>query len=149
MEWYRREGLVKFQAPCRIMVCGASGSGKTYITKQLLEHADGMFSEPTKKLIVCYDTWQPMFDDMRAKLDITFHQGLPDEDLFNEWSNIIQHKILVIDDCLAEGADSPALMKMFCVKKLHASVPVDSSLTNDALFSTSIYMQSKYWMTYP
>lgn len=121
---------MKFQAPCRIMVCGASGSGKTYITKQLLEHADGMFSEPPKKLIVCYDTWQPMFDDMRKTLDITFHRGLPDEDQFNEWSNMKDHKILVIDDCLAEGAESPALMKMFCIKSHHANFSVLFLLQN-------------------
>lgn len=78
--------------------------------------SDGMFSEPPKKLIVCYDTWQPMFDDLRKNLDITFHQGLPDEDQFNAWATITDHKILVIDDCLAEGANSPALMKMFCIK---------------------------------
>lgn len=107
------------------MVCGASGSGKTFLTKRILENASGMFSESPKKIILCYDTWQPMFEELRRNLkEITFHQGLPNEDQFNEWGEIDGHKLLVIDDCMAEGVDSPHLMKMFCVKSHHQNITV-------------------------
>lgn len=120
-----RESLVRFQSPCRIMVCGASGSGKTFLTKQILEHANGMFSEVTKKVILCYNAWQPMFDELRRSMnEITFHQGLPNEDQFNEWGEIDGHKLLVIDDCMTEGANSLHLMNMFCVKSHHRNFTV-------------------------
>lgn len=124
MEWYRRESLVRFQSPCRIMICGASMSGKTFLAKRILENANGMFSESPVKIILCYDTWQPMFDDLRKTLDITFHQGLPDEDQFSIWSSVDGHKLMLIDDCMAEGVESPDLMKMFCVKSHHANFSV-------------------------
>lgn len=66
-----------------------------------------------------------MFDQLRHSLkEITFHQGLPNEDQFEEWGEIPGHKLLVIDDCMAEGVDSPHLMKMFCVKSHHQNFTV-------------------------
>jgi len=124
-EWWKKESLVKFNSPTTIMVCGPTGSGKTYLTKQILEHADGMFSEKPSKIIICYNSWQPIFDELRTKLEkITFHQGLPNDETFTEWTEIDGHKILVIDDCMAEGSNSSELQKMFCVNSHHNSITV-------------------------
>lgn len=85
------------------------------MTKQILEHADGMFSEPQKKITYCYDTWRSMYDQLRQNLkEITFHKGIPDEDQFNEWGTIHSHKLLILDDCLLEASNSEYLMNMFC-----------------------------------
>ena len=123
--WWQKESLVKFPSPTTIMVCGPTGSGKTFLTKQILENADGMFMEKPCKIIICYDTWQPMFDQLMTNLkEVTFHQGLPNEEQFREWSDIDGHKILVVDDCMAEGVNSTDLMKMFCVSSHHNNITV-------------------------
>lgn len=98
---------------CRIMVAGPSVSGKTRITKQILESADSMFREPVKTKIICYDTWQPMFDELQGKMDISFHKGLPNEEQFEDWSSTEGHTILVIDDCMSQRVNSSDLEKMF------------------------------------
>jgi len=96
-KWWTKESLVKFQSPSTIMICGPTGSSKTYLNKQMLQHTDGTFNEPPSKIIFCYDTWQSMFDELKQDLiEITFHQGLPNEEQFKEWSDVDGHKLLVI-----------------------------------------------------
>lgn len=41
--WWERESLVPFEYPTSIFIVGVSGSGKSYLTRQILQHADGMF----------------------------------------------------------------------------------------------------------
>jgi len=130
-EWWEKESLVKFNSPATIMVCGPTGSGKTYLTKQILEHAHGMFSEKPSKIIICYNSWQPMFDELRTNLEeVTFHQGLPNDETFTEWAKIDGHKILAIDDCMVEGSNSVELMNMFCVKSHHNNISILFLLQN-------------------
>jgi len=107
------------------MVCAPTGGGKTFLTKHILGNANGMFTEPPSKIIVCYDTWQPMFDELKRNLqEITFHQGIPDEEQFKEWGEVNGHKVLVIDDYMVEGVDNANLMKVFCVGSHHNNITV-------------------------
>lgn len=50
--WWERESLVKFQSPTSIFIVAPSGGGKTELTRQILEHADGMFKIPPLIFIV-------------------------------------------------------------------------------------------------
>lgn len=43
--WWERESLVPFESPTSIFIVGVSGSGKSYLTRQILQHADGMFKK--------------------------------------------------------------------------------------------------------
>jgi len=52
-KWWLKGSLVKIQTPTTIMICGPTGSHKTYLTKQILEHANGMFEEIPSKIIIC------------------------------------------------------------------------------------------------
>lgn len=124
-KWWLKESLIKFHSPTTIMVCGPSGSGKTYLTKTILQNEKGMFTTPTSKIIVCYDTWQSMFEVLKFKMEnIIFHHGLPNEEKFQEWGDMDGHKLVVIDDCMADGVDSPHLMKMFCVSSHHKNISI-------------------------
>ena len=93
--------------------------------RKLYKNASFNGENHTCKIIICYDTWQPMFDQLMTNLkEVTFHQGLPNEEQFREWSDIDGHKILVVDDCMAEGVNSTDLMKMFCVSSHHNNITV-------------------------
>jgi len=66
-----------------------------------------------------------MFDDLKINLiEVTFHRGLPNEEQFKEWTDIVGHKLLVIDDCMTEGVNSMEIMKMFCVNSHHNNISV-------------------------
>ena len=134
-KWWLKESLVKFQSPTTIMVCGPSGSGKTFLTKRIIDNEEGMFTSPCSKIIICFEAWQPMFDQLKhEKSGIIFHQGLPTGERFEEWGEIDGHKLIVIDDCMAEGVDSPQLMKMFCISSHHKNMSVIFLIQNFFLF---------------
>lgn len=48
--WWERESIVKFQSPTSIFIVAPSGGGKTELTRQILEHADGMFKIPPSNI---------------------------------------------------------------------------------------------------
>lgn len=124
-EWWNKDSLVKFVSPTMILIAGSSGSGKTYLTKQILENADGMFEVPPSKIFFCYTAWQPMYDEMKQSIKvITFHHTLPSGDTLEEWCSLEGHKIIVIDDLLIDGCDSTDILKMFCIGSHHNNVSI-------------------------
>lgn len=56
----KKESLVPFEAPTSIFVVGMSGSDKSYLTRQILQHANGMFQKPTVRILFCYGVWQDL-----------------------------------------------------------------------------------------
>lgn len=92
--WWKKESLVPFEAPTSIFIVGMSGSGKSYLTRQILQHAIGMFKQPTVQILFCYGVWQDLYDQMNKEIPfIEFHQGLPSSDEIYEWGAIEGHKI--------------------------------------------------------
>lgn len=49
--WWNKQSLVPLEAPTSIFVMGVSGSGKSYFTREILKHADGMFKEPVVRIM--------------------------------------------------------------------------------------------------
>lgn len=84
--WWKKESLVPFEAPTSIFVVGMSGSGKSYLTRQILQHANGMFKKPTVRILFCYGVWQDLYNQMNKEIPlIEFYQGLPSSDEIYEW----------------------------------------------------------------
>lgn len=124
-EWWVKESLVKFNSPTCILMVGGSGSGKTYLTRQILENADGMFEDPPSNMFICYSAWQKAYDEMKNNTKtLTFHHMLPDGDRLQDWSSMDGHKIIVIDDLLIDGCDNTDLLKMFCIGSHHNNVTI-------------------------
>ena len=48
--WYEEESLLKFVTPCTIGLIGMSNCGKSTYIKKMLEQADGVFTEPPKRV---------------------------------------------------------------------------------------------------
>jgi len=118
INWWERESLVKFECPTSIIVCGPTGIGKTILVKQILENAEGMFKVPPFKILYCYEIWQDIFDHMRKTIhNISFHQGLPDEQELN--INNGKHSVCILDDLMTEAVDSIFVERLFCVGVHH------------------------------
>ena len=52
--WWDKENLVPLKAPTSIFVVGVSGSGKGYLTREILKHADGMLKKTVGRVMFCY-----------------------------------------------------------------------------------------------
>ncbi|VDI01124.1 Hypothetical predicted protein [Mytilus galloprovincialis] len=128
---WKKESLLKYQSPTSIFIVGASNSGKTVYTKNMLEHADEMFQKPPTKIYYCFSVWQPIYDEMKTNIkNIEFHKGLPEMDILSEWGAHKGHKILVLDDLMMDSADSSELVHLMCVGSHHHQITVIYILQN-------------------
>lgn len=86
----------KFRAPCRIIIAGQSQSGKTvWCTKLLLNH-EQLVEPPFSRIIFCYASYQPIYDELKTVHNVEFIQGIP-RDLLDNSENF-ENACLVIDD---------------------------------------------------
>lgn len=129
--WWERESLLKFESPTSIFIAAPSGTGKTVFTKNILQHADGMFKNPPKQIYYCYTIWQPIYTEMQKDIqNISFFQGLPSMADLRDWGQEEGHKILVLDDLMMQGAESSELLHMMCVGSHHTNFTVIFLLQN-------------------
>lgn len=139
--WWKKESLVPFETPTSIFVVGMSGSGKSYLTRQILQHANGMFKKPTVRILFCYGVWQDLYDRMNKEIPfIEFYQGLPSSDEIYEFGLIEGHKILVLDDLMIDAADKVEMAHLLCVGSHHYNITVIHLLQN--IFHKGIAMRT-------
>lgn len=130
-EWWEKESLIKFESPTSIFLCGPSNSGKSFLAKNILKHADGMFKIPPTKIFFCYTVYQSLYDEMKKEIpNIEFHQGLPSMETLTEWGVMKGHKIVVLDDLMMDAADSSEIVHLMCVGSHHQKITVIHILQN-------------------
>ena len=63
-----------------MIVSGATMSGKTKWVKRLLAQKENMMIPVPKKVLFCYQYWQPSYTEMlKAMPEIIIHQGMPSD----------------------------------------------------------------------
>ena len=90
----------KIDAPACIMISGMTASGKTQLTKKLLQRCNEIFSKPVHNILWCYTETQPQLEDELEKTvepKIEFYKGFPDG---FENPDSSQHMVLVLDDMI-------------------------------------------------
>ena len=141
-DWFEKESLLKFVTPCSICFIGMNNCGKTtYITK-MLEQAEGVFTEPPKRVIVCYNIFQDLFRRMGETVpNISFYQGLPDRATIEEWSAQTRgHLLLVFDDLYHELIQSKSVCDLTIMLSHHLNISC-------IMTSHNIFMCAKYSKT--
>ena len=61
----KRMDVLKFQSPTSIAIFAPSFSGKSMLTRRILENADTICVEHSQFVVYCYKEWLPMFVDMK------------------------------------------------------------------------------------
>ena len=124
-------------------------SGKSVLTKRILENADKMFSEEPISIIYCYSEWQPLFDDMKHSIkQIIFYKGLPDRETMECWGCNRQHILLCIDDLFMQVTQSEDAVQLFTVLSHHLKISViflTQSLYPPGRFSKTLSLQVQYY----
>ena len=135
------EAVIKFECPATCIVAGASGSGKTSFIFKLLNDARFMFKTAPKKIIYCYSTYQPLYNEMKKMVkDITFFEGLPSKEDMDIWSFEEGFKILVIDDLAQKASVSVDIVNLFTIYSHHHNFSVFFLVQN--LFSGGKYFRT-------
>ena len=141
--WYEKESLLKFVTPCTIGLFGMSNCGKSTYIKKMLEHADGVFTEPPKRVVFCYNIFQELFHRMAETVpNISFHEGVPDRATMEEWSAQIGggHLMIVFDDLYNEVIQSKAVCDLSILLSHHLNI-------SSIISSHNIFMGAKYSKT--
>ena len=120
------ESVVKFESPCNVIVCGSTGSGKTYFIYELLKQVNGVFKHKPVTILYCQGVWQELYDDMKAAIPlIQFIDGLPSKEMMETWSwKIPGHKVLIIDDLLRQASKSDDMVDLFTKFSHHLNFSV-------------------------
>ena len=86
----------RFQHPFTALVAGATGSGKSFFTRALIQHAASLIHPAPDRIVWCYGEWQSLYDTMPW---VDFHEGLPDLQMFQPSVKTV----VVVDDLMAEA----------------------------------------------
>lgn len=125
-----------FHAPTTLCISGSTGSGKTTLLKKILSYKDDLFTKSTKRIVYCYSEWQPAFDDMEKKLDISFYRGLPTSSEIEDFTGDREHVIVVLDDLMHDVVKSTHVQDMFTKGSHHRNMTL-------IYLSQNLYCQGK------
>ena len=94
-------------------------SGKSFWTFRLLREKEDMFSSPPEKVLYCYGIYQPLFDTVEKEMPfVTFHRGLPSEDMLKHLSSSNRCNLVILDDLMDYVTASKEMESLF-VKGVH------------------------------
>lgn len=114
----------RFQLPFTALLVGASGTGKSFFVKHLLQNMDHTLSRVPDQIIWCYSSYQSMYDELSKHVNIKFMEGIPvsltDESFFPP----NQHTLLIVDDLMDIGSNHDELMKAFTMYRHHRKLSV-------------------------
>ena len=93
-------------------------SGKSFWTFRLLREKEDMFSSPPEKVLYCYGIYQ-LFDTVEKEMPfVTFHRGLPSEDMLKHLSSSNRCNLVILDDLMDYVTASKEMESLF-VKGVH------------------------------
>ena len=149
-------GRILFKPNSSYVVCGHSGSGKTTFIAKLLQNIGEMIQNANGCkvfILYCYSTSQALFRDMTETIDnISFHKGIPNEDLIAELTGEKnRHLIMVVDDLMREALSSQIIFDFFTVKAHHLGtsvIYVSHNLFQQGEFSRSITLNASYFVLF-
>lgn len=105
--------------PFSCVVAGPSGSGKTEFVIELLNNCDEMITPPPQRIVWCFGEYQRAFDRL-PRNRVEFCEGRPNLKEFDGRQRVL----LVIDDLMAESADSKEMSNLFTKGSHHKDVSV-------------------------
>jgi len=134
--------MLKFQVPGSFVVSGSSGSGKTRWVRDLFKKdhdlrqsgAEGLFERPFDNLILCYQQYQPIYDDIAAFFPKAhMSQGVQWEDI--EALDGSLQTCLLLDDMMSSLADDMKLSDLYTSGR--------HKLISPFFFVQNLYVQGK------
>ena len=109
----------KLHSPTSIAICAPPYSGKSTLTRKILEHGDELFTTPLSFTVYSYKEWLPMFDEMKHSVKgLILHEGVPSQEQVEQWAQG-KHFILVLDDLQQVCEKDREVAEMFTVGSHH------------------------------
>lgn len=113
---------MSFVHPATIIVAGGTGSGKSVLTRALIQHHMLTFTRMPRqpKVIWCYGIEQEAYSSPIPNVIVKYHEGLIDE----KGIRGSRPDIVVIDDLMTEKSNDPFVHNLFTKISHHLKVTV-------------------------
>lgn len=138
----------QFHSPTSIAIFAPPFSGKSFLTRQILEHADTLFKTPPEFVVYCYKEWLESFDEMKTTVrGLILHQGVPTREDMEKWTEGKQHFILVLDDLQQICENDKSVAELFTVGVHHMNfslIYLCHNIFGRGSFSRLINLNSHY-----
>lgn len=138
----------KFHSPTSLAIFAPPYSGKSTLTRKILEDADELFSTPPEFVVYCYKEWLPMLDEMKQTVrSFKTHQGVPTREDLEQWASGGKHFILVLDDLQQVCQNDKGVVEMFTVGSHHLNfslIYLCHNIFGKGSFSREINLNSHY-----
>ena len=100
--------------PATVVIFGSSGSGKTFLTAEILKHRNYCFDKPVQRIHVFYACYQRLYQELERQIpNISFFNCLPDDSHIQELSDPNSHDLIVLDDWAQESAKNDVILSLF------------------------------------
>ena len=110
--------MIPFSHPCNIIVAGPTKAGKTCLVKGIVQHAAAMFEPPPKKIVWCYNEWQPLYNQLGVNVELV--EGIPDFEQLRKTANN-EPQLWIMDD-LMQDVKQTSLTRLFTRGTHHGNV---------------------------
>ena len=137
---------VVLRHPFTAMIAGPTSSGKTVLTRNLLEAFDSVtdIKSSVLNVIWCYGQWQNGYTKQIDRVKVNYHDGLCDEDY------LVKHRphLVVVDDLMSEVAADKRMADLFTKVSHHENVSVIFIVQNlfyQAKFMRTISINTHYF----
>lgn len=122
--------FIKFRAPFTSMIAGSTGSGKTFLTRNILSCWKDSFygiEDDILKVYWCYGQYQDLYNEpIGSDVNVVYRKGL----ISSEEIETIRPHLIVIDDLMNELSNSLELSNLFTKYSHHLNVSVIFILQN-------------------
>jgi len=110
---------LRFQSPCSIQLAGVSNSGKTFLTAQIIENRDRLFTQTFDKIVFLYREWQPLYDKLEKEQGVLFTSSL---DEVEEHSRSPEPVLIILDDVVMDLiSNSKEILPYFLSRSHHGN----------------------------
>ena len=132
----------RFKHSFSMLIAGASGSGKTYFTKDMFNRVD----QTLESIVWFYEEWQPLYESLS---EVTFVKGMPST--LDEYLQIPGAKMMVFDDMMSKCAESDLICQTFTRKRHHQNLSVVFIVQNlfcQGKVMRNIHLNTEYFVLF-
>lgn len=122
--------IIFLQHPFSMLLCGPSGSGKSFWVYQLLKRKD-MINPPPKRIIWSYKRFQPLYKDIKREVpNIEFMEGLPPNLECDSFCDTQYPTLFIVDDLMSDATTSNNICDIFVEGSHHRNISIICLLQN-------------------
>ena len=133
------------QHPFTCIVSGMTGSGKTYLVKQILQSMHQSIYPPPDRIVWIYAQDQAVYHELKESIPcIEFVCGIPENINKEGYFNIDRNNVFVLDDMMTACKDDGRVTKLFSHHKILTIFCLGQNLFNQGKEMRNISLNTHY-----